>query len=182
MAEKNPLRVTIALDDETGDLFQKLKSETSASQSEIIRRALKFYHEHKDLVEFSGDRRLSTYLEMLPSGEHVILDVDHWLLFLKVLEASPERQQFWDGNKAVARSHAEQLSGKMRGPRDLLERLADCNFYKLIRNSDSDYTLLLANDATKRFVKTVVEDFAEAMGFPVEIKEDFGKLRVKVKK
>jgi len=40
---KNPLRVTVALDEESMKIFKRLKEELGLSQSEIVRRALKFY-------------------------------------------------------------------------------------------------------------------------------------------
>jgi hypothetical protein len=36
---KNPTRITIALDDETNDLIEKLKKGKKISQSELIRNA-----------------------------------------------------------------------------------------------------------------------------------------------
>ena len=44
MNVRNPIRVTVALDDESYGIFNKLK-ESFGSQSETIRKALKFYYE-----------------------------------------------------------------------------------------------------------------------------------------
>jgi len=33
---------------------------------------------------------------MLSAGEHVILDIDHWLLFLGFVESHPEKDKFWE--------------------------------------------------------------------------------------
>ncbi|MEE8403610.1 MAG: ribbon-helix-helix protein, CopG family, partial [Candidatus Hydrothermarchaeaceae archaeon] len=82
-----PTRVTIALDKETAELFERLKQEENASKSGLMRRALKFYSEYKDILT-KGDKKIETYMEMLSDGEHIIFDVDHWLLFLKHLETS----------------------------------------------------------------------------------------------
>ncbi|MCD6456040.1 MAG: hypothetical protein J7K81_04545 [Methanophagales archaeon] len=63
----------------------------------------------------------------------------------------------------------------------ILKRLEACNFSKLRKTSKSDFTLVLGSDVPKKFVKTELEEiFAAGMGFQVEIKEDFSKLRVKV--
>ncbi|MDY6965622.1 MAG: ribbon-helix-helix protein, CopG family [Halobacteriota archaeon] len=177
---KNPVRITIALDEETLGLFEEMKEETDLSQSELVRRALRFYHEHRSIVD-SG-KNISTYMDMLPTGEHVILDLDHWLLFLDLIESSPMKEEFWKGCKNVADSHAEQLSHKITSPRALLERLESCNFFKLIKNSQNEFTLLLGTDITKDWVKRLVEDFSESMGFDIMIKEDISKLRVRVGK
>lgn len=175
---KNPVRVTIALDEETLELFEEMKKETELSQSELVRRSLRFYHEHKSII--GSEKNIETYMDMLPSGEHVILDLDHWLLFLNLIESSPKKDKFWGGCKTVANSHAEQLSHKISTPKALLERLEACNFFKLIKNSQNDYTLLLTTDMIKEWVKHLVKDFSEGMGFKIEVKEDISKLRVRV--
>jgi hypothetical protein len=62
---------------------------------------------------------------MLSSGEHVILDVDHWLLSLKFVKY-----------EKIAVSHAEQLSNDIKTAKDLFERLEFCNFFRLIENTE----------------------------------------------
>ena len=42
----NPTRVTVALDKYTADLLEKISKDADISQSETIRRALKFYNEN----------------------------------------------------------------------------------------------------------------------------------------
>jgi hypothetical protein len=175
---KNPARVTVAFDEETLKLFEEMKEEMKLSQSELVRRALRFYRKNKHLFDL-GNGRIETYVDMLSSGEHVILDVDHWLLFLKLIESSPEKEKFWKNCKVVAKSHAEQLSPKIHTIEDLLERLAACNFFRLVKNSESEFTLVLNSDVAKKFVKKLLEDLFESMNFKTEIQEDLGKLRVK---
>lgn len=172
-------RVTIALDEETAHLLEKLKEESRGSQSELMRQALRFYWERRGVSERAP--HLTLYADMLPSGEHIILDVDHWLLFLKLLQEAPAeaRERFWAGCRSVAESHGEQLSGKVRSVEELLTRLEACNFFKLKKDSDREFTLMLANDAAKEFVKRVVQEFAEALHLPLEVREDFSKLRVR---
>ena len=175
---KNPVRITISLNEETFDLFEELKEEMKLSQSELVRRALGFYHENRSII--GSNKNIDTYMDMLPSGEHIILDLDHWLLLLKLIQSSPEKDKFWKDCKIVADSHAEELSNKIRTPKALLERLETCNFFKLIERSPNEFTLLLSADSTKEWVKRLVQDFSASMGFNVEIKEDISKLRVKV--
>jgi hypothetical protein len=172
-------RVTIALDEETSGLLEKLKEESRGSQSELMRQALRFYWERRGMAEKAP--HLKVYADMLPGGEHLILDVDHWLLFLRLLQEAPAdaRERFWTGCKAVADSHGEQLSGKVRSPEELLVRLEACNFFKLKKDSEREFTLMLANDSAKEFVKRVVQEFSGALGMPLEVREDFGKLRVR---
>jgi len=50
----------------------------------------------------------------------------------------------------------------------------------LNKTSKNEFTLILGSDIPKEFVKTELEEIFTGMGFQVEIKEDFSKLRVKV--
>jgi hypothetical protein len=176
----SPTRVTIALDPQTSKLFEELKAETKLSQSGLIRKALQFYSENKKLMDRHGTDRINTYVDMLADGEHVILDIDHFFMFLKLVEGSGKAEKFWEDHKKVAQSHGEHLTPKVKSPEDFLERLEACNFFKLSKNSDSEFTLILYSDITKKFVKTLVEDVLVEMGHNIEIKEDLAKLRLKV--
>ncbi len=175
--KRPPARVTIALDKDLEELIGKISEEMKVSKSELMRRAILFYAENRELAE---NQKIRFYIDMLPSGEHIIIDVEHWLLFLKLLEGLPDNDRFWEDCKSVARSHAEQLSQKVKTPVELLERLEACNFFKLIKNSETDFTLLLGSELTKKFVKTLLKDFFTSMGFKIEIREDLAKLRIKV--
>ncbi|MFQ5999940.1 MAG: ribbon-helix-helix protein, CopG family [Candidatus Bathyarchaeia archaeon] len=177
---KNPVRITVAFDEEASVLLEKMKKEMRLSRSELMRQALRFYHENKAIADISMRKKLYSYMDMLLCGEHVILDVDHWLLLLNLIETSPEKDKFWEDCKEVARSHAEQLAGKVRTVQDLLERLEACNFYRVNKDSESDFTLVLFSEIHKKFVKTFLEGVFAGMGFKAEVKEDLAKLRVKV--
>lgn len=175
-----PTRVTIALDTETARLFEELKAETKLSQSGLIRRALQFYSENKKLIDRYGSERINTYVDMLADGEHIILDIDHFLMFLKLADEAASKGDFWESHKRVAEAHGEHLPQKVKGPEEFLKRLEACNFYKLSKSSDKEFTLILLSDITKRFVRTMVQDVLEGMGYKIEIKEDLAKLRLKV--
>lgn len=174
----DPVRVTVSLDKETDSLFEKMKKETRLSQSELVRKALQFYWETKGLADVSVRKKASFYMDMLLSGEHVILDLDHWLLFLELVESSPQKEQFWEEHREVARSHAEQLKQKVHSVEDLLERLEACNFFKITRNSEKDFTLVLSSETTKKFIKIFLEEFFSAAGLKAEVRENLAKLRV----
>lgn len=171
-----PMRVTIALDKETAELFERLKDEERASQSGLLRRALKFYARYRDMME-GKDERINTYVDMLTEGEHLILDLDHWLLFMKYLE---DVEEFWEDHHEIAKSHGEQLPGKTKTPGELLRRLEACNFYKLKKDSENEYTLMMNSERSIRFIKVFLEEVLEGMGHKADIKQDLTKLRVKI--
>src|SRR4030042_2844734 len=120
---KNPIRITVAFDQSTANLLKKISEEAELSQSEIMRRAIKFYNENKELIDPAVKKKIGTYMDMLMNGEHVILDVDHWLLFLRLVEASPEAEKFWEEHRKVAQAHSDQLRSKVRTAEEVLRRL-----------------------------------------------------------
>jgi len=173
---KNPIRITVALDDESYEIFNKLKEKFRNSQSETIRRALRFYYDYQELENYDKNK-IKTYVEMLAEGEHVILDIDHWVSFLKFMETHPENEKFWEMHRDVAKAHAEEFEGK--SVEYVLERLEACNFFRINVKKD-EYTLVLNHEATKKFVKMFLEEVFKGMGINIEIKEDLMKLRLKV--
>jgi hypothetical protein len=177
----NPTRVTVAFDKLTAELLEKLSTDGDVSQSEIMRRALKFYSENKALEEPATKKKVHSYMDMLLSGEHVVIDVDHWLMFLRLIESSPQKEQFWKEHRELARTHWEQLKSKVHSTEDMLVRLEACNFYRLIKNGPNDFTLVLISELSKDFIKIFLEEYFSAMGAKVEIKENLTKLRVIIK-
>ena len=177
----NPTRITVALDQSTASLLEKVSKEAELSQSEIMRRAIKFYYENKEMIDPAVKKKITTYMDMLMNGEHVILDVDHWLLFLHLVEASPEAEKFWDEHRKVAQSHRDQLRSKVRSAEEVLRRLETCNFFRMTKNSEKDFTLVLGSELPKRFVRITIEEFFSAVGLKAEIKENLAKMSVIVR-
>ena len=178
---KNPTRITVAFDQTTANLLDKIAKETELSQSEIMRRALKFYSDNQTLIDLAIRKKAYAYMDLLLDGEHIILDVDHWLLFLRLIENSPDKEKFWTEHREVARAHKDQLKTKVLSAEELLTRLENCNFYRLTKNSEHDYTLIFGSELPKKFVRVFLEEFFSAMDIKAEIKENLTKLNVSVK-
>jgi hypothetical protein len=177
----NPTRITVAFDQSTAKLLEKLSQKAELSQSEIMRRSLRFYFENKALLDPAIRKKVRTYMDLLLGGEHVILDVDHWLLFLHFIEASPEAAKFWEEHRKVAQSHREQLKIKAYTMEEILTRLENCNFFRMTKNSEKDFTLVLGSELPKTFVRILVEEFFSVAGIKAEIKENLAKLSVTAK-
>ncbi|MFX1479385.1 MAG: ribbon-helix-helix protein, CopG family [Promethearchaeota archaeon] len=176
-------RITIALDDETNEVLGKLKENSPTSQSEIIRKAIKFYNKFKEVFNNSENgmaERVNTYIDLLAQGEHIILDVDHYLLFLKFIEQSPEKEEFSKINKSIGKAHAEEFSENLEiiNVQKVVERLEACNFFKIVKDSSNSFTLLLGSDIQRNFIKTFLEEVLHEMGFKTTIKEGFSKLKI----
>jgi len=177
---RSPERITIALDEDTASLFKKLREDLGLSQSELMREALKFYGKHRSLFDLAEDKKVYTHAEMLSAGEHVILDIDHWILFLNFIESHPDKGKFWELHKEVSRAHAEQFKHKLYNAESIVRRLEICNLFQMSKTSKTEFTLIFGSELSKKFIKTELEEIFKGMGFMVDIKEDFSKLRLKV--
>lgn len=177
---KAPERVTIALDAEAAKLFREMREDLGISQSELMREALKFYSKHKALFDSVDEEKIYAYSEMLSVGEHIILDIDHWILFLSFIDTHPDKDKFWEMHQRVSQAHAEEFKHKNNKAETVLRRLELCNLFKLSRTSETDFTLLLGYDIPKKFVMMELKDIFSKMGIKVDIKEDFSKLRIKI--
>lgn len=177
-------RVTIALDEEASFILDRIKKETKGSQSEIFRNALKFYDKYAHLFddESNSNKKMNVYIELLSGGEHVILDIDHYLSILRFIEDSDEKEKFWEEHREISHHHADQFKHDIKTFSDVILRLEACNLFKIIEQSPSRYTLLLGSDITKNFIKLLLEEIIEGMGFKAEIKEGFAKLRILIDK
>ncbi|NOY11589.1 MAG: CopG family transcriptional regulator [Archaeoglobi archaeon] len=171
---KNPPRISIALDEETNRIFTELRG-SFTSVSEMFRELLRFYSRFR-FLENQDPFRIKTYVEMLSEGEHVILDIDHWVAFLRFMNTHPEKEMFWEVHERISKSHAEEFEG--RDAEFILRRLEACNFFRLNVKS-GEYTLVLWNDEVKEFVREFLEGVFEGMGIKAEIKEEIAKLRVR---
>jgi hypothetical protein len=178
---KSPIRVTISFDEPTYQHFEHLKKELRVSQSELMRRAIRFFYENRITAGSVDREKAREYADLLGDGEHVILDVDHWLLFLKTIEDSREQAEFWETHREIARSHAEQLGGKVDSPQALLLRLETCNLFKMSQASATEFTLMTGPGTQRRFIREFLEETFAGMGFDAIIKEDYSKLRVIMK-
>ncbi|MDI9646340.1 MAG: ribbon-helix-helix protein, CopG family [Archaeoglobales archaeon] len=171
---KNPVRVTVALDEKSLKIMNELRKEFE-SQSELIREVLKFYYQFRELKSVRKEI-IMRYVEMLRNGEHVVLDIDHFITLMKFLNTHPEREQFWEIHKDIARAHADEFAGK--DIEYVLTRLEACNLFRFTAK-DGEYTLVLSSEVLKTFVKSFLEIVLPFIGYDVEIKEEFMKLRIK---
>ena len=170
------MRITTSMDEGTYTLLQDLMEGKKRSTSKTIRDAIEFYALHKD--QATDYTAMNLYMELLTSGEHLVIDLDHWILFMRILDGTMDPKEFWEAHHQIARSHAEQFKEKENTLEDVLKRLESCNLFKMSKVSDAEYTLILGTAPSKRFIKILIEEIAKGLELNVTVKEDFSKLRV----
>jgi isopropylmalate/homocitrate/citramalate synthase len=113
---------------------------------------------------------------MLSEGEHVILDLDHLVILLEIVEECND-ERFWNVHKEIAKNHAEQFSGMEI--EKILRRLEICNFFRLGKTGN-EYILVFGSNYIKKFVREFLEEIMKELNKKVEIKENLTKIRIKV--
>ncbi|MBD3228176.1 MAG: ribbon-helix-helix protein, CopG family [Candidatus Lokiarchaeota archaeon] len=171
------IRITFSIDEDAAERIERRKDELNISKSKMINEALNFYFKYEHILKNIEAKRLKTYLDMLCAGEHIILDIEHFILFLMKIEEIKDKD-FWVKHKEIAKSHAEQLSKKIDSVDSLLERLEACNFFKIGMKSIDSYTLLLGSEITKKFIRVFLEEYCKEIGYKIEIKEGILKFRL----
>jgi len=175
-----PTRITIAFTNGEEASLKDLSKEMNVSVSELVRRATKFYTKYHDTLEGDMARKIRTYLDLLPNGEHQIIDIERWILFMQMVEALPSDHEFWDSCMRIARDQAEEFKGKIESPQAALERLEDCNWFRLQKNTEKEFTLVLSSEISRRFVEFAVAHLLSGMGYKADLKANRGKIRIRI--
>ncbi len=174
---KAPKRLSVSLNDESAEILQELKEDMDCSKAKVIREALKHLYAAE---EFGTDLQVvETYLDFLAKGEHVIVDVEHWnSLFEEIDDGSEE---FWEEVEDIGEQHWDEYYDKgLRTIPEILEYVEKTNWYKLNRNSERDYTLVINVENSKEFVKKFLKSLFRASPHEVRISEGRRKLRINV--
>ncbi len=173
-------KITIALDRGTADLLVKMKADAGLSQSEVLRQSLKFFGKHKRLFELDKMMNIYSRTELLTSRDRIILDLDHWILFLRLIDTHPDKEMFYRQLADICRVQAGQLKEQFLNAESILRRMEVCNLFKVNRIGHNEFSLVFNCISAKRFFQQELEMIFAEMGFLVEIKEGISKLRIKV--
>lgn len=171
---KKTKKISAALDATTLNFVEQIGAQDDVPYSEVIRRAITFYNENR---RFPIQKHIA-YLDMLSSGDHIIIDIDHWYLFLDFIQSSPNQDIFWTKLRDVARFQGEQLRNKVSTVDELLNKLEICNLFKVIKTSEDDFTLTLGSELPRKFIVTFLEEFFSAIEMKVSLKANLSKINV----
>lgn len=167
-------KISAALDEVTLNSVEQIGVQDGLSYSEVIRRAINFYNENRSFSK----QKCVAYLNLLSSGEHVIIDIDHWYHFLDFVQSSPNQDIFWTKHKEIARFYGEQVKNEVSTVEELLSRLETCNFFKVIKVSETDFTLVLGSELPKKFIMNFLEEVFSATEMKVTLKGNLSKINV----
>ncbi|RLI78185.1 hypothetical protein DRP05_08020 [Archaeoglobales archaeon] len=123
-------RHSVFLDSRTETKLDFLLSKENTTKSELLRKAIALYYEIF-CIDYPVDlEKIKTYAMLLCKGEHLIVDVAHWELFMSLSDHFDNI--FWEELHKIGKEHGEQWRNKVDFF-GFLELLEFCNWFSVIR-------------------------------------------------
>lgn len=173
-------RITASLDEDARDALDDLTNRTGRGQSELVRKALRFYAANYRAATTEAGTKLEDYHEMLSGGEHVLLDVDFLHCFLDYVtdeEGTPD-PAFLEGADVVSDYHAEEYAEEFESLDELLEWLSLCGFLGVRRSDDNRYHVVFPSEQIRWFMTRFIERSAARLPFDIEIESGLTKVLI----
>ncbi|MEF8847719.1 MAG: hypothetical protein V5A68_01130 [Candidatus Thermoplasmatota archaeon] len=172
-------RLSVSLDDKSTSIINKYVERYDLSRANVVRKALRCFDREEKLKEKSKPEDLSIYADFLSNMEHIILDIVHWkAIFQEIDEGS---DGFWKKVKKTGREHRREYYDKgIRDIQDVLEYVEKTNWYRLSKDSEKSYTLILNVSGSGKFISKFFEGFFEEHPEKVNIFTESKKVRINV--
>lgn len=171
-------RITVSLDEDSQEALDGLVSQTGQGNSELVRRALKFYATNFQAATSDTDIDLENYYQMLVSGEHALLDID----FLHILLANVRNddgtwpEEFVEDVDKVANYHAKEYEEQFTELKELLDWLSVCGFLTVRESRENTYHVVFPTEDLKWFMLRFIRDSTANLPFELEIEEGVSKV------
>lgn len=170
-------RLTISLDKESRSALEDLTEQSDESQSELMRRAVRFYAANYDAARTNDENSLEEYYKMLSGGEHALLDIDFLHLFLSYLiEENGENADLLEDIGRVADYHGAEYRERFDSLEGLLDWLSLCGFLTVRQSDANTYHTVFQSPEIRWFMTRFVVQTAENLDFDVEVEEGVSKV------
>ena len=172
-------RICANFDDESLDILQKYLTKYKGSTANLLRWALQCLKNYEEAQEKASWENIVAYVDYLAKMEHVIVDIAHWkAIFSEIGDGS---EKFWDNVNRIGKEHLSEFHDKgLRDIESMLEYVENKNWYKLSKDSENSFTLILTVSEAANFVKAFFEGLFKHYPKKVEITEEYKKLRIRV--
>ncbi len=183
MAEKDLTReevkrITVSLDDETAKMLEELANSDKRSASEIVRFAVSEYYKLRGVQRHVDPDFVSTIIDLLSEGEHIVVDVSLWATMLEGLNKNA-KDEFWRFVGKIGREYGFQLKVKgLSDVYDVLKYMESFNWYNVKVSSPNTYVLILTVKAEVKLLSIFLQNLFSALETPVEIIEGVRKIIV----
>ena len=173
-------RVTVSLDGDAKAALDGLVERTGEGQSEVVRRALRFYATNVEVAEATETgENLTAYHQMLSGGEHVLLDVDFFHAFLDNADPDDPDDEFIETIDRVSEYHAHEYAERFDDAGDLLNWLSVCGFLTVRSSDEGTYHVVFPSEAMRWFMTRFIRKSTTEVPFEVEIEESLSKVLVR---
>ncbi len=177
MSENNKLmRISVAVDEETRRVIEDLARKEDKTISDVIRHAILFYSKLRDRARNIPLDAAEEYLDIIPSGDNIIVDIELWLTILDELN-NITSEDFWNLIEKIGYKHGFEF--KNRGIKDIekiLKSLELKHLFELKETGGGGYTLILTTRGEVKLLKKYIKGLFESAGIDVEIVEGIRKL------
>lgn len=169
------MRLTVNLDEDTGEDLADLANRLGVSKSQVVRDAVQHYYKLNTEWDGVDEDRLLWYVRLLGSKEHRIYDVDHIDSILSEVESFERLRSEWH---RIGREHGVRWAGQFPTLEKKLRVLEYCNWYTISSVEDDQYTLIFSDDREPPLVAEFLRGECDELGIDVDLKQIDRKLIV----
>jgi|Deesub1362B_J571_1020462.scaffolds.fasta_scaffold00154_15 hypothetical protein len=171
-------RLSIAVDDKTYKILEKVVRRENKSISEVVRNSISMFSLVVENGGLDALRSAIVYSELLNCREHVIVDIEIWSAILEIIDER-KKDSFFELVRNVGYEHGIQYREKgLRSVEEILKYMEYENWFRLKVNSDRTYTLVLSAKSEQKILEAFLRGVFEALKINADIKEYYRKLIV----
>ncbi len=150
-------RVTVNLDPHSLEVLEDIGTELNISKSEVVRRSLDYYA----VVLKKGDlspEKLESVLDLRLRPDKLLFDIGIFQAFLD--EIGDGSEELDNEMREIGEDfYTEYCAIGLGKPMECLKRMERTNLFKLIVESENDFTIVPALPGMKKYLKIFLEGF-----------------------
>jgi hypothetical protein len=178
---KIPYRLTISLDEKSLKILKDISfKENEKNLSQVVRKAIYMYYTIKIDLNFQRDIEwLRNWVNALSTGEHLIIDVEHWSTFFELLFNNISKEDLLQKVRESGLSHGVQYAKRgINTIEEIVRTIERANWYEIKKEDEDTFVLILKEPRSCEFVKTFLEGIFESQNKNINIIKGSGKLIV----
>ncbi len=177
--KKKNERLTVNLDPESMERLDDLQSELRTSKSEVVRRALKYQEVVLEKEDLSPDE-LETILDLRLRPDNLLFDIGIFQAFLE--EIGEPSEDLKEELREIGRQfYSNYCAIGIAEPIKCLKRLERTNLYRLIVDSENNYTIVPIIPELGEYLKIFFKGYLNASDLSVNVIMDRHKVRIRIK-
>ncbi|MEF8832575.1 MAG: ribbon-helix-helix protein, CopG family [Candidatus Thermoplasmatota archaeon] len=177
--KKTNERVTVNLDPESLDRLEDIESELRTSKSEVVRRALGYLEVVLDKENLSPEE-LETILDLRMRPDNLLFDIGIFQAFLQEI-GEPSEKLKEELKKIGGEFYLSYCKKGIAEPMKCLNRLEKTNLFRLIVESEDNFTIIPMIPDMAEYLKIFLEGYIENSNISADIEMNKHKIRLNVK-